>query len=84
MASKEQLRQRLAAADIDRLALTERVIDLRAELEAHRMALAYVCRLYIVSDEAWDHDADTVKAVERLLNEFRPAATPTDPASQEG
>lgn len=41
MASKEQLRQRLAAADLDRLALTERVIDLRTELEAHRMALAY-------------------------------------------
>ena len=84
MASKDQLRQRLAAADIDRLALTERVIDLRTELEAHRMALAYVCRVYIVSDEAWDHDADTVKAVERLLNQFRQAATPIDPASQEG
>ena len=81
MASKEQLRQCLAAADVDRLARMEQIIILLTELEAHRMALAHLCRVYIVSDEAWDQDADTIKAVERELNRFRPAATPADPAS---
>lgn len=75
MASKDQLRQRLAAADIDRMALTERVIDLGSQTVAN-MLKPKGPRLSIQLDAADMQAKIDAQLAATLCGGLRPAADP--------
>ena len=67
----DELTRALSEANTAALDATQRIIDLKEELDVYRAALTDVCAVYIVDDLAWAPEEATQKAVERQLAKFR-------------